>query len=210
MILTINTTLESHFLEYLMNIKYGLVVIISMCLGMSFAFTWDMNSFPESNQSYTIEITSPNSMRPKTTTMNIDITYSGNSYNISTNTITNQQNVPPEDVLLASFNNDNIGMVGFDPMAMFGEASFMISMFLTDQQNIQVSNEVTRVVGLGSMSMPRSIMIDGHECVVVLIEMEDSEQILDFAIAENIPLPCYINFGQGEEYTEFRLTRIQN
>lgn len=174
----------------------------------SFAFKWSMEAFPRGDQAYTLELSYPDDASMQTVRMEIEMIDTGDGFNVSSTIHAAQEDISYDDAMGAALGGSSLGMFAFGPMFMFGSAGFMIPMMLGDE-DIHVSDESMRVMGMGRVSMPRSIDVDGHECVVIQLDMDDSEETIEFAIAENVPFPCYSSFGEGEERVELRLVRIQ-
>jgi hypothetical protein len=175
-----------------------------LAFSVAHAFSWMPFEFPDGNQGYTLEFT----MAGETTTMDIDIVERNGSYEVTTTTkSTGKARYKEEisDILLGG--GGGFGMMGFGALAMFGPA-FMFMPMLMNDQDVRVRSEPIVVLGLGSIYMEREETIAGKRCVVIRMQLANTETI-ELAVAENVPVPCYSKYGTGGESMEVRLVSVR-
>jgi hypothetical protein len=59
-----------------------------------------------------------------------------------------------------------------------------------------------------TMYMEREEVVAGHTCVVIRMELEGGDE-LEFAVAENLPVPCFSRYGSGSDAIEARLIDVR-
>lgn len=50
-----------------------------------------------------------------------------------------------------------------------------------------------------------SVQMAGYECVVIRLEMPQQDGDFEFALAEDLPFPCFSRYGSGEGAFQMRL-----
>lgn len=182
------------------------IIITSLFITLSsysLAFEWNFDQWPEGDQAYTLELRQGDS--DQLVTMNIVVKDEGDSYDVMTTMTVNQSGIPRGDLGSAAYGGNALGMFALGPMAFYGPA-FMILPMMLGQEDIRVRNEPMRVMGIGSITMDRSESIAGYECVIVSFTPDDSpDEVMEFALAENLPFPCYSKYGSGSDTIEIRL-----
>lgn len=184
-------------------------VAAGLVFGGAHAFQWTPFEFPEGDQGYTLEIYQGADPDRPSTIMDIDVVDSGEGFDVTTNMTFEQRGVQPGNLQDAIFSGGFTSMFAMGPMMMFGPASMMLPMVLGDE-DIRVRAEPIRIMGFGRMHMEREIEMAGHTCVVVRVEPDqEGAQSFEFAVADDVPFPCYSSFGEGEDAVEIRLVRVE-
>ncbi|MEZ4631693.1 MAG: hypothetical protein R2880_13450 [Deinococcales bacterium] len=167
----------------------------------SLAFSWEALKFPEGDQSYSLEVT----MQGKSTQFDIDIVQEEDGYRVEYGS--SQSQIPYEDLSSAAFGGTMMG--GFGAAAFLFGPSFMFLPMILANEDIAVRDGYISMMGMGKVYMEKTVEVAGHECVVVRMEMgqDDDIQNFEFALAENLPFPCYSIYGEGEDQVEIRLIR---
>jgi len=177
--------------------------LVFSLVSFSLAFEWNVDQWPEGNQAYTLELRQGDS--GQVVTMNIVITDQGETYDVATTMTVNQIGISQSELGSAAYGGNALGMFALGPMAFYGPAFMMLPMML-GQEDISVREEPIRVMGMGSISMDRSETIAGFECVVVSFSPDnDPDTVMEFALAETLPFPCYSKYGSGADIIEIRL-----
>lgn len=179
------------------------VLLLVVALGGAQAFQWTPFEFPPGNQGYTLEILTEEG----TSTVDIDMVESGGSYEVTTTMTLVQSGVDQSALSDAMFGGSGLSMFAFGPMMLFGPSFFLLPMLL-GEEDIHVQDTPIRVLGMGTMYMDREEVVAGHTCVVVRMELEGGDE-LEFAVAEDLPLPCFSRYGSGSDRIEARLVDVR-
>ena len=172
-------------------------------LGSALAFEWNIDQWPEGDQTYTLEIRQGDS--GQVVTMTIVATNQGDTYDVATTMNITQTGVAQDELSSAAYGGNALGMFAFGPMVFYGPAFMMLPMML-GQEDIRVREEPMRVMGIGSITMDRTEMVAGRECVVLSFTADNEpDVVMEFALAENLPFPCYSRYGSGSDAVEIRL-----
>ncbi len=183
------------------------VLLVLALSSQSYAFKWQFDVWPEGNQTYTLEIRQGES--DQVVSMKIALTDLGETYDVSTTMVINQTGIAPSDLSSAAYGGSALGMFMFGPMVFYGPAFMMLPMML-GEEDIQVRSEPMRVMGMGTITMDHSENIAGYECVVLsFVTDDDPENHMEFALAENLPFPCYSKYGSGSDAIEIRLVSAE-
>ncbi len=177
----------------------------------AFAFQWTPFEFPAGDQSYTLEVrTSSAGESDQVITIDVDVTEQNGLYNIDTRYNFNQTGVSFDDLGEAVLGGSMFGMFAFGPMMMYGP-SFMFLPMMLGNEDISVRSEPMRVMGMGRVYMDEAIEVAGRECVVIRLELDESpDDPVEFALAEDLPFPCYSRYGDDEGgFVEVRLIRAE-
>ena len=180
-----------------------LVLVLAVALGGAQAFQWMPFEFPPGDQGYTMEIVTEDGVSQ----IDIDILERDGSYDVTTTMTFEQTSVPLGGLGDAVFGGAGFAMFGFGPMMLFGPSFFLLPMML-GQEEIKVQETPIRVMGMGTMYMEREEVVAGHTCVVIRLEM-DGDDALEFAVAENLPFPCFSRYGSGSDLMEVRLVDVR-
>lgn len=179
------------------------VACLIVALGSAHAFRWTPFEFPPGDQGYTLEIVTDEG----STQVEIDIVDLGGSYDVTTNVTLVQAGVAHGDLGGAVFGGSGLAMFAFGPMMLFGPSFFLMPMLL-GQEEIRVQETPIRMMGMGTMYMEREEVVAGHVCVVIRMELDGGDE-LEFAVAENLPFPCYSRYGSGSDAIEARLIDVR-
>ncbi|MEJ2291195.1 MAG: hypothetical protein P8Y05_05695 [Deinococcales bacterium] len=182
-----------------------MTVVALLAAGSAFAFKWNPDAFPTGSHSYTWEMTVDSADGPQSATITVDITQKGDSYDTATTLKTTQTGVAHDDLSSAVLGGSMMGALAFGPMMVFYGPAFMMLPMLLGQEDIHVRGEPVRVAGMGSIYMDKSETIAGHECVVMRLEMDDGSAPVEMALAEDLPFPCYSQYGDEGDRTSIRL-----
>ncbi|MEJ2356622.1 MAG: hypothetical protein P8Y13_00895 [Deinococcales bacterium] len=180
-----------------------------LAAGSAFAFKWSPDNFPTGSHSYTWEMTVDSADGPQSATITVDITQKGDSYDTATTLKTTQTGVAHDDLSSAVLGGSMMGALAFGPMMVFYGPAFMMLPMLLGQEDIHVRSEPVRVAGMGSIYMDKSETIAGHECVVMRLEMDDGSAPVEMALAEDLPFPCYSQYGDEGDRTTIRLVEAR-
>lgn len=188
----------------------GLVValVVATTVGGALAFEWTPFEFPEGDQHYTLELTTGGA-DAQVVTIDIAIQASADGYDAVTTMTIDQSVASAAELGEVAFGGSALGMFAFGPMMLFGP-SFMMLPMMMGQEDIHVRQEPIRIMGMGSLFMESTEQIAGHECVVMKLELDQTpDEVMEFAVAEGVPFPCYTRFGQGDDAVEVRLVRAE-
>lgn len=181
-----------------------------LAAGGAFAFQWNPDAFPTGDHSYSWEITTQGDQGPEVATMTVDIAQKGDTYDTTTTLSVTQSGVAHDDLSTAALGGSMAGMLGFGPMMMFYGPAFMILPMMIGDEDIHVRQEPMRVMGMGSLVMDHSETVAGHECVVIRFEPDDdSGSPMEFALAEDLPFPCFSSYGGDADKVTIRLTEAK-
>lgn len=179
------------------------VTCLVVALGGAHAFQWTPFEFLPGDQGYTMEIVTEEG----TSIVDIDMVESDGSYEVTTTMTLVQSGVDQDALSDAMFGGSGLAMFGFGPMMLFGPSFFLLPMLL-GEEDIAVQATPIRVMGMGTMYMDREEVVAGHTCVVIRMELEDGDE-LEFAVAENLPVPCFSRYGSGGDAIEARLIDVR-
>lgn len=180
-----------------------LVPILAVALGSAHAFTWTPFEFPPGDQGYTLEVVTDEGA----SRIDIDIVESAGGYGVTTTMTLVQDGVALDDLASAMFGGSGLAMFAFGPMMLFGPSFFLLPMLL-GQEDIRVTDVPIRVMGMGTLYMEREEVVAGHTCVVIRMELEGGDS-MEFAVAENLPVPCFSRYGTGSDAMEARLIEVR-
>ncbi len=186
-----------------------IAAVALLATGIALAFEWNMDSFPAGDHSYTWEMSVEGGDAPQAVTITMDITQNGDSYDTATTMRVEQTNVAQEDLSSAALGGSMMGAMAFGPMMMFYGPAFMMLPMLLGQEDIHVRSEPVRVAGMGSIYMDHSETVAGHECVVLRLELDDGSAPIEMALAEDLPFPCFSQYGDEGDRTTIRLTEAR-
>lgn len=184
-------------------------LLLLALLGAAHAFEWEPFAFEAVEQAYTIEIFQGEGAEVPDAVVDVEVVPAGDAFDVTTTMTFEQHGVAADDLEDAMWGGGAAGMFAMGPMLMFGPTFMMLPMLL-DGEDVAVRSEPTRVLGVGTMHMDREVEIAGHRCVVVRLEPQaENGATVEFALAEDLPLPCYTRYGTGEGATEVRLVRAE-
>lgn len=182
------------------------VLLAALVLSAAHAFTWEPFAFPEGDQGYTLEIAQEGD--GPVTTIDIDVTSTGDGFDVTTTTTVRQTGIAQEEVEDAMFGG-GFGLFAMGPMMMFGPSFMMVPMMLGEEE-VRVRAEPMRMMGFGSVFMDREVEVAGRTCVVVRVVPDGNpDGEFEFALAEDLPFPCYSRYGQGDDVVEVRLVEVR-
>lgn len=188
--------------------KPMLGVLIAVALAAANAFEWTPGQFPEGDQRYTLEFVSGEGEDIQRSTLDIDIVDRGGSYQVTT-TMSTEQVLAEGELDLDALGSGVFGLGAFGPALMFGP-TFMILPLLLEDQDIRVRSEPVELMGMGTLRMERSERVAGHDCVVIEFEQTNNpDGQVEFALAEDLPFPCFSRYGTGDGTIEIRLVRAE-
>jgi hypothetical protein len=178
---------------------------IAACLvvGSAQAFQWVPLAFPAGDQGYTVQVTSGDGV----SRIDIDIVERGGTYDVTTVMTFEQSGVAQDDLSGAIFGGGGVALFGFGPMMLFGPSFFILPMLL-GQEEIRVRDTPITVAGFGTIYMEREEVVAGRTCVVIRMEVSGSDT-LEFAVAEDLPIPCFSRYGSGSDAFEARLVEVR-
>lgn len=183
------------------------LVLALLALPAAHAFEWAPFEFDGGDQRYTMEIVQGEGAEAPTATVDVDVADRGETFDVSTTMTFQQTGVGADELDEAIFGGGAIGMFSMGPMLMFGPA-FMVLPMLLEDTDIHVRSEPIEVMGVGQLHMDREEEVAGHACVVMRLEPANENGLaMEFALAEDLPLPCYSRYGEGEGRIEVRLVR---
>jgi len=187
-----------------------LVVTAVLAAGAAFAFQWNPDAFPTGNHSYSWEITTQGDQGPEVATMEVAIQQKGDTYDTTTTLSVTQTGLSHDDLSGAALGGSMMGMLGFGPMMMFYGPAFMMLPMMLGDEDIHVRQEPVRVMGMGSLIMDHTESVAGHECVIIRFEPDDSSgPAMEFALAEDLPFPCFSSYGEDADQVSIRLTKAE-
>ena len=179
------------------------ILAIAALLGAAQAFQWEPFDFPPGDQGYTIQVTSAEGVL----VLDVEIVDRNGSFDVRTVMTFDQVGVGSGDLGTAMFGGAGMAVFGFGPMMLFGPSFFLLPMVL-GQEEIAVREEPIDVMGMGTMRMEREETIAGRVCVVISLELGGGDE-LEFAINEDLPIPCYSRYGSGANAVEARLLEVR-
>jgi hypothetical protein len=180
-----------------------LAVLLALALGAGQAFQWTPFEFLPGDQGYTLEVRT----REGVSHVDVDIVARGDAYDVTTAVRFEQAGVAPGDLLSAVFGGSGLSLFAFGPMMLYGPSFFLLPM-LFGQEEIEVQDGPIRVLGMGTMYMEREEEVVGHRFVVVRLELQGGEEV-EFAVAEQLPFPCFSRYGSGRDAIEVRLVDVR-
>ncbi len=182
-----------------------LALLLFALAGGALAFKWNIDTWPEGDQAYTLEVRQGED--GEAVTLDIMIDETDGSYNVRTTMTVDQSNVAYDELSTMAYGGSFLGMFALGPMVFYGPA-FMVLPMMIGNEEIAVRSEPMRVMGVGNVYMERTETVAGFECVVLRLEFDDDpSNQMEFALAENLPFPCYSRYGSGDEAVEVRLVR---
>ena len=166
-------------------------------------FRWEPDTFPEGDQSYVLEVVTGGELEGLR--LSIDIVQTDAGYDVTTTIVSSQTGLSQDDLSGAAFGGSMLGGLAFGPMMFYGPAFMMLPLML-GQEEIRVRSEPMVVMGMGSLIMDSTVEIAGRTCVEIRFEpANDPDSVLEFALADGLPFPCYTRFGSGDDAVEMRL-----
>lgn len=191
------------------TVALGTLLALLPLWGAGHAFEWTPFEFPDRDQAYTLEIWQGEDAERPEAIMEIDVTSTGEGFDVVTNMRYERQAVDQSELEDAIFGAGFMGMFTMGPMMMFGPFAMMLPMLL-GEEDIRVRSEPIRVMGVGRLHMDREVEVAGRTCVVVRLEPDnEGAGEMEFALAEGVPFPCYSRYGSGADAVEVRLVRIE-
>ena len=182
-----------------------MAAVALLAAGSAFAFTWSPDAFPTGNHSYTWEMTVEGGDAPQKATIGLDIVQKGDSYDTTTTMKVTQTGVAHADLANAALGGSFLGTLGIGPMMVFYGPAFMMLPMLLGKEDIHVRSDPVRVAGVGTIHMDKSETVAGHTCVVLRLELDDGSAPVEMALAEDLPFPCYSQYGDAGDRTTIRL-----
>lgn len=191
------------------GMRMGFVVVALLLWGQASAFQWEPFTVPPGDHRYVVEVrTVAEGEEPGVSTITINVREAGEGYSVETTLTFSQENVREDELSSAMFGGSMLGAFTLGPMVMFGPTLMMLPMMLMGEE-IRVRSEPLVVMGVGRLHMDSIVEAAGRECVLMRFESGDgsnaSEEIMEFALAEDLPFPCYARHGSPGSYTEFRV-----
>ncbi len=186
--------------------KALLFTLILCLLSYGTAFDWSFGEWSSGDQQYSFEIYMGEGADLATIAIDTFITDTGGQFDVVTNLRIEHTGVAPSDLTTIVMGGSSLGMFAFGPMLLYGPSFFMLPMML-GQEEIRIRSEPIRVMGMGNIYMDKSEMVAGFECVVLRLELDQDDSVMEFALAEDLPLPCFSRYGEGEDRIELRLTK---
>lgn len=185
------------------------LMVMALVVGQAAAFQWEPFAFPTGDQRYVLEVrTVAEGSDDQVSTITITITEGAEGYNVDTAFAFSQEGVSQDELSNVMFGGSLLGTFAFGPMMMFGPSFMMLPMMLMGEE-IRVRAEPVVVMGMGRLHMDRTTQAAGRECVLLRFETgsaaEPSEDVMEFALAEDLPFPCYARYGSAGSYTEIRV-----
>jgi hypothetical protein len=185
------------------QLRSFIAILACFVVGTAHAFQWTPFEFPSGDQGYTVQITSGEGV----SLIDIVMIDRGGTFDVTTSMTFEQIGVAQDDLSGAMFGGAGPAMFGFGPMMLFGPSFFILPMLL-GQEEIAVRDTPITVAGFGTIYMDREEVVAGRTCVVVRMEFDGSDA-LEFAIAEDLPIPCFSRYGSGSEAFEARLVEVR-
>ncbi|CAN5577136.1 hypothetical protein BH24DEI1_BH24DEI1_07880 [soil metagenome] len=187
----------------------ALVAGLLLLWGQASAFQWEPFVVPPGEHRYVVEVrTVAEGEDDGVSTITINVREAGEGYRGETTIAFSQENVSAEELSTAMFGGSMLGTFAFGPMMMFGPTFMMLPMMLMGEE-IRVRPEPLVVMGMGRLHMDSTVEAAGRDCVLLRFESGDaanaSEDIMEFALAEDLPFPCYARYGSPGSYTEIRM-----
>ena len=182
-----------------------LTAVALLAAGTAFAFKWNPDAFPTGSHSYTWEMTVDGENGPQSATITVDITQKGKSYDTATTMKMTQTGVAHDGLSDAVLGGSMMTALAFGPLMMFYGPAFMMFPLLLGNKDIHVRSEPISVAGMGTITMDKSETVAGHECVVLRLQTDDESAPVEMALAEDLPFPCYSQYGDEGDRTTIRL-----
>lgn len=183
-----------------------LLLVALLLVGTAFAFEWEPLEFEARDQAYTVEMR--DAAGELLLTLDIDIVQNGETFDVTTVQTVHNGGVEASDLDEAALGVGG-GMLGFGAAVFFGPAFMLLPLVLVDQE-IAVRDEPIEVAGYGTVTMNSSSEVAGTTCVDVRLQpMNEGMPVVELGIAEGVPFPCYSRYGEGDDVTDLRLTRIE-
>jgi hypothetical protein len=184
-------------------LRVFVAVVAGIVIGSAQAWQWAPLEFPDGDQGYTMQITSADGV----SLIDVDMVDRGGTFDVTTTMTLEQTGVARDDLSGAMFGGAGLAMFGFGPMMFFGPSFFILPMLL-GQEEIAVRDTPIVVAGFGTIYMEREEVIAGRTCVVIRMEFDGSDA-LEFAVAEDLPIPCFSRYGSGADAVEARLVEVR-
>lgn len=185
-----------------------LPVVIALALataGSVQAFQWTPFAFPAGDQHYVLEVRQGEGADAPVGTIDLRVADRGGAFDATTTLTFEQTGLSADDLSSAAFGGSMAGLMMMGPMLAYGPAFFLLPMML-GEEDVRVRAEPLRLVGLGSLFMEREEEVAGRACVVVrYVPDGDPSGEMTFALAENLPFPCFSVYGTGSDRIEVRL-----
>jgi hypothetical protein len=185
------------------HLRALVATLACIAVGSAQAFQWAPLEFPAGDQGYTVEITSADGV----SRIDVEMLDRDGTFDVTTTMTFEQTGVTADDLGGAMFGGGGLAMFGFGPMMFFGPSFFILPMLL-GQEEIAVRDTPIVVAGFGTIYMEREEVVAGRTCVVIRMEFDGSDT-LEFAIAENLPIPCFSRYGSGADAVEARLVEVR-
>lgn len=177
----------------------ALALIVALLFATAQAFTWQLDQIPPGDHYYLLELISTEADgTTQRATVAIDVKAVGSTYDVQTTYSISQTGVAAGDLSAVWFGGSMLAMAAFGPMLMYGPMFFLMPMMLGNEE-IRVRSEPIIVMGMGRLYMERTERVAGHECVVIRFEASDGGmQPMEFALAENVPFPCFSRYHNDD------------
>lgn len=170
------------------------------------AFSWEFFDFPAGDQHYLFEIVMEEDGDSSRSLIDFTVKENGGLYDATTSITFEQQGVELAGLGDAVFGGSSVGLMMFGPaMLFYGPGMFLLPIMLANEE-IAVRAEPIVQAGVGTVEMNRTEVVAGHECVVISFVPEgEDEVLLEFALAEELPFPCFSIYHDGGSRTTLRM-----
>ncbi len=184
----------------------SVIVLVVALVGWAGAFSWEFFEFPSGNQHYLFEIVIDEDGDVNRSLIDFVVNQNGDLYDATTSITFEQRGVTHDELGDAVFGGSSIGLMMFGPaMLFYGPGMFLLPIMLANE-DIAVRADPIVSEGIGTIHMDHSETIAGHECVVISFVPEDEDAVmLEFALAEALPFPCFSVYHDGDSHTTLRL-----
>ena len=192
-----------------MNRSRYVSFVLALCAlsfaGIGAAFSWEDVDFPEGNHLYVFEMEG-DSLDPGVT-LHVEYSYQqvGDTFDTTSVTTVKSTGVQAGDLADGLMGGGAGAMLMFGPyLAFYGPAAFVMP-FMLAGEDIHVRSEPIVKEGMGSVYMDRTETHAGLECVVVRFVLEDEDSVMEFGLAEGLPVPCFSRYGDEGDMMSMRL-----
>lgn len=188
------------------NFFASVIVSVMALAGWAGAFSWEFFEFPSGDQHYLFEIVIADDSDSSRSLIDFVVKQNGELFDATTSITFEQYGIELDELGDAVFGGSSIGLMMFGPaMLFYGPGMFLLPIMLANE-DIAVRETPIVQAGLGTIHMDRSEIVAGHECVVISFVPEDEDSaVLEFALAEALPFPCFSVYLDGDSRTTLRL-----
>jgi hypothetical protein len=182
------------------------LVMATTASSSALAFQWAPFEFPARDQHYVIEVRRADAVP---VVIDVAVTATGGTFDVSTTMQVEQRGVAADDLGSAIFGSDAFGLMALGPALLYGPTFMLVPMLLANE-DIAVRSDPIRILGFGRLHMDREEIVAGRTCVVMRLVLDaDPSGGFEFAVAEDLPIPCYSVYGSGSDRVEVRVVRAQ-